>query len=71
MQASGRIHGHLATEYTRPTCLRKARVVQLAAASYTPFGQKKTSYKDISGTDDSRSSNEIVCLSVKQSCPCV
>jgi len=70
MQASGRIHGHLATEYTRPTCHRKARLVQRTAASYTPFGQKKTSYKDISGTADSRSSKETVCLSVKQSYPC-
>ena len=58
MQASGHIHGHLAAEYTRPTCHRKARVVQLTAASYTPSGQKTTSYKDISGTADSRSSTK-------------
>jgi len=69
MLASGRIHGHLAAECTRSTCHRKARVVQLTAASYTPSGQKKTSYKDISGTADSQSSNETICLSVQRSCP--
>jgi hypothetical protein len=56
-QASGRSHGHLAAEYTRSTCHHKARVVQLTAASITPFGQKKTSYTDISGTANSFLSN--------------
>ena len=64
MQTSGRIHGHLAVEYTSPTCHRKTRDVQLTAAPCTPYWQKETSHKDISGTADSWSSNQIVCLSV-------